>query len=287
MNENDFREALRTTMASAPEPAPMDASVAVTAGRRAARRRTALSAAGTAAAVLLIAGLAAGPARQWLPGDGGGDGGPAPAWDAAGVPSALPTPSAQDGTKPVWPTEASGRPQQDATARSGPRYEQGRKLFEELLAVVPDGYTTPTGSARDGIPLQDHQAAVEDKAWGYLASVAVRRHDRTGRLLAEVHTVGNGLPGSPCRLARAFWMMGGECQVVTTGGIEVGVVVRPDQDNRLDQWAAYRHPDGTVVYVAQSRNATNADSEFRPLTELPLTVRELAALAVQPRFHLR
>lgn len=130
----------------------------------------------------------------------------------------------------------------------------------------PDPCLSPTtGSARDGIPLQDHQAAVEDKAWGYLASVAVRRHDRTGRLLAEVHTVGNGLPSSPCRLARAFWMMGGECQVVTTGGTEVGV----------------------VVYVAQSRNATNAESEFRPLTELPLTVRELAALAVQPRFHLR
>jgi hypothetical protein len=279
MNENDFRQALRSTMTTVAEPPPMDSAAAVTAGRRAARRRTALSVAGAAAAVLVVAGLAAGPARQWLP--GGGHGGPA--WDAAGAPSARPAPAARDNTKPVWPTEAPGRPQQDATARSGPRYEQGRKLFEQLLAVVPDGYTTPTGSARDGIPLQDHQAAVEDKAWGYLASVAVRRGGETGRLLAEVHTSGNGLPTEPCKLARAFWGMGGECEVVAG----VGVVVRPGRDDRLDQWAAYRHPDGTVVYVAQSRNATNADSEFRPLTELPLTVRELAALAVQPRFHLR
>jgi hypothetical protein len=283
MNENDFREALRSTMTTVAEPPPMDSAAAVTAGRRAAGRRAGLSAAGAAAAVLVVAGLAAGPARQWLPGDDGAG----PAWDAAGAPSALPTPSARAGTKPAWPTEASGKPQQDATARSGPRYEQGRKLFEQLLAVVPDGYTTPTGSARDGIPLQDHQAAVEDKAWGYLASVAVRREGRTGRLLAEVHTPGNGLPTQACKLARAFWGMGGQCDVVAAGGAEVGVVVRPGQDDRLDQWAAYRHPDGTVVYVAQSRNATNADSEFRPLTELPLTVPELAALAVQPRFHLR
>ena len=282
MNEYDFREALRTTMTAAPEPPPMDPSAAVTAGRRAVRRRTTRSLAGAATAVLVIAGLAAGPARQWLPGDGGGAG-----WDPAGAPSAMPTAPAAGNTKPTWPTEAPGRPQQDATARSGPRYEQGRKLFAELLAVVPDGYTTLTGTARDGIPLQDHQAAVEDKAWGYLASVAVRRQGATGRLLAEVHTRGNGLPTAPCKLARAFWGMGGDCEVVTAGGTEVGVVVRPGKDDRLDQWAAYRHPDGTVVYVAQSRNATNADSEFPPLTALPLAVPELAALAGQQQFHLR
>ena len=102
-----------------------------------------------------------------------------------------------------------------------------------------------------------------------------------------MHTPGNGLPTGPCDLARAFWMMGGQCEVVTTGAVRVGVVARPGEDDRLDQWAAYRHADGTVVYVAQSRNATNAESEFPPLTALPLTVPELAALAVRPQFHLR
>ena len=127
---------------------------------------------------------------------------------------------------------------------------------------------------------------VEDRSWSYLATVATARAGGTGRLLAEVHTAGNGLPTGPCALARAFWSMGGDCQEVDSGGREVGVVVQPGADQRIDQWAAYRHPDGIVVYVAQSRFATNGDTGLRPLTALPLSVPELAALAVNPRFHL-
>jgi hypothetical protein len=295
MNENDLRTALRTTMTATPEPPPMDAADAVTAGRRAVRRRATLAGAGAATAVVAVAALIAGPGQQWFAG-GAGTG---PAWDVAGQPSAAPSPTgaanratpsalpdAGQKTEPSWPTEAPGKPQQDATARSGPRYEQGKRLFERLLAVVPDGYTTPTGTAGDGIPLQDHQAAIEDKSWGYLASVAVARDGRTGRLLAEVHTAGNGLPAGPCDLAREFWGMGGTCEVTTTGGKKVGVVVKPGDDNRLDQWAAYRHPDGIVVYVAQSRMATNGEPGLAELTELPLSVDGLADLAVDPRFHL-
>jgi hypothetical protein len=64
------------------------------------------------------------------------------------------------------------------------------------------------------------------------------------------------------------------------------VVVKPGDDNRLDQWAAYRHSDGIVVYVAQSRMATNGEPGLAELTELPLSVDGLADLAVDPRFHL-
>ena len=69
----------------------------------------------------------------------------------------------------------------------------------------------------------------------------------------------------------------------------LGMAVARDlkgDDNRIDQWAAYRYPDGTVVYVAQSRSAVNGDSNLQPLTTLPLTVPQLAALAVNPKFHL-
>ena len=138
--------------------------------------------------------------------------------------------------------------------------------------MVPDGYTEPTGTTDDGTPLQYHQAAVEEKSWGYLAWVAVAKNGGTGQLLAEVHTIDNGLPTEMCPLARTFWRMGGTCQVVTTGGSKVGVVVRPGADDRLDQWAAYRHPDGTVVYVAQSRAATSGDPSMRPLSKVPLSV---------------
>jgi hypothetical protein len=68
--------------------------------------------------------------------------------------------------------------------------------------------------------------------------------------------------------------------------LKVGVVVKPAGDDRIDQWAAYRHADGTVVYAAQSRHATFGGSDLRPLTELPLTVQQLAALAADPKFDL-
>lgn len=45
--------------------------------------------------------------------------------------------------------------------------------------------------------------------------------------------------------------------------------------------------NGTVVFVAQSRNASNAGNGPRPLAGLPLTVPQLAALATDDRFHLQ
>ncbi len=281
MNENDLREALRTTVANSTAPPPMTSAAAVTAGRRAVRRRTAM--AGAAAAVVLVVASAL-VVRPLLP--AGGDAAMPVAAAPSAVPSPLATPRA-DATEPSWPAGPDGKPQEDATARSGPRYETGKRLQREILAVVPDGWTTPTGAGDDGIPLRDHQAAWEDPEWGYLASVAVARGGGTGRLLAEVHTPGHTLPSEPCALAREFWGMGGDCDVVDVAGTGVGVVVRPGADGRIDQWAAHRHPDGVVVYIAQSRTATNADSGLAPLKELPLSVAQLAALAVDERFHLQ
>jgi hypothetical protein len=223
---------------------------------------------------------------------GGGERGPSV------LPAAAPTPAPPPPANRAVP-KASGTPQGDSTARSGPRYEQGKLLLQRILDVVPAGYTTPTGTAgpvggqppadgstSDQSPLRDHQAALESKAWGYLAYAAVARNGGTGRLLVEVHTKGNGLPVEPCALAKQFWGMGGQCQVRTVGAAKVGVVVKPAGDNRLDQWAAYRYPDGIVVYVAQSRSAANYDSVRPALKTLPLSVPKLAELATDQRFHL-
>ena len=279
MNENDLREAMHHTLVITPEPPPMDSATAITAGRRAARRRMTLAGAGAATVLVALGAAAAGPGL--LPGSGDG-GSP---WAGPGSTPATPGPA---DTKPTWPIDGDGQPQQDATARSGLRYEQGKRVLNGILAVVPDGYTTPTGDAGDGIPLRDHQGAVEsDGSWGYLASAAVTKDKGTGRLLVEVHTKDNTLAKEPCALARQFWGMGGTCEQTTVGKAKVGVVVTPGSDQRLDQWAAYRYPDGTVVFVAQSRNATNAESGMQPLAELPLTVPQLAALAADDRFHLQ
>jgi hypothetical protein len=284
VNENDLREAMRASMTLTPPP-PMESAAALTAGRRAVRRRATLAGAGATAAMIAVTAVAV-PQGLRLASDGEG----AP-WAGGGVPSAMPTPSAGgENTKPAWPLDGNGEPQEDATARSGERYEQGKKLLDELLAVVPDGWSAPTGESADGIPLRDHQAQVEGdntgSTWGYLAQAAIAKGGRAGSLLAEVHTKDNGLPKEPCALARQFWGLKGDCDVVTVGKAKVGVSRIPSGTGGVEQWAAYRHSDGIVVYVAQSRTATNGENVQPPLKKLPLTASQLAALATDDRFHL-
>jgi hypothetical protein len=284
VNENDLREAMRASMTLTPPP-PMESAAALTAGRRAVRRRVTLAGAGVTAAMIAVTAVAVHPDLRLV---SGGDGTP---WAGGGVPSGIPTPSAGgENTKPAWPLDGNGLPQQDATARSGERYEQGKKLLEELLAVVPDGWSAPTGESADGIPLRDHQAQVEGdntgSTWSYLAQAAIAKGGRAGQLLAEVHTKDNGLPKEPCALARQFWGLKGDCDVVTVGQAKVGVSRVPSGTGGVEQWAAYRHPDGIVVYVAQSRTATNGENVQPPLKKLPLTASQLATLATDDRFHL-
>ena len=282
MNENDLREAMRASMTLTPPP-PMESAAALTAGRRAVRRRATLAGGGAAAVMIAVTAFAV---NSGLHVSASGDS----PW--AGQPSAAPmaTPSAGEDSKPAWPLDGNGEPQEDATARSGERYDQGKKLLEAVLAVVPEGWTKPEGEAAPDIQLRGHQAQVEGdntgSTWGYMAHAAVAKDGRTGRLLADVHTKGNGLPSEPCALARKFWVTGGDCSVVTVGKAKVGVVTLPAGRDRMDQWAAYRHADGVAVYVAQSRTAANIDTSLRPLKSLPLSKQELAALAVDDRFHL-
>ena len=281
MNETDLREAMRAATTTAP-PAAMNSAAALAAGRRAVRRRNTLVGVGGAATLVALTALAVnlGLPRSASDGDN---------FVPAARPSVAPTPSEAD-TKPAWPVDGNGQPQQDATARSGEHYNQGKELLDKVLAVVPDGWTTPTGSSSDGSPLRDHQAQVigdnGKPPWEYQAFAAVAKDGKVGRLLAQVEMPGNGLPKEPCALTRTFWGMRGDCQVKTVGEHRVGVVVKATGDDRFDQWAAYRYADGVVVYVAQSRNESNSGTSSKALKGLPFSVDGMAALAVDARFHL-
>lgn len=286
MNEIELREAMRVATSVAPP--EMSSAEALTTGRRAARRRTIVTGAAAAAAVagVMVAAIQVGVPL-------GGDKDDRVLTGAAPTPTASapvrPTPSS-DSTKPVWPTDGNGQPQQDATARSGPRYEKGKALLDTVLAAVPDGWSKPDGDTADRIPLRYHQAQISTNTgvgpWEYQAYAAVGKGGKTGRLLAEVHTIGNNLPTEPCALARSFWGMQGKCEVRTVNGKKVGVVVQPTSDDRFDQWAAYRYPDGTVVFVAQSRNASTAGTSPSSLGQLPFSATQLAALTLNKNFHL-
>ncbi|MBW4705022.1 hypothetical protein J7462_25400 [Micromonospora sp. RL09-050-HVF-A] len=259
----------------------MSVDAALRSGRRArVRRRATWAGVGLTAALLAVVGVGA-IGAVGAPGSDGFTPGVGP----------VPPPSVHD-TKPAWPTGPDGRPQEDRTARAGTRYDQAARLLDDLVAVVPAGYTVPADPANPpaGQPLlRDHQAQFDDRVdgvevWSYTSSLTLQQGQRMGRLLVEVHSAGNQLPTEPCPLARQFWGMPGDCEVVTVGAAQVGVVVRPGDDDRFDQWAAYRHPDGVVVFVAQSRRLGDGQPE---LAALPFTVDRLAALAADDRFQVR
>ncbi|RQX11678.1 hypothetical protein DDE19_30265 [Micromonospora ureilytica] len=276
MNEDELREGLRSEMAGITPPPPLSTGAALGAARRTHFRRRALWASlGSAAVVLAVTGFAA------VATPGGH------VYEPAGQ-----GPLAPPDTKEPWPTGPDGQPQEDRTARAGSRYEQGSHLLSEAVSVIPSGYTTPedpSSQSAEERTLRTHQAQFEDKVdgvdvWSYSSSVAVAQGKGAGRVIVEVHAAGNQLPTEPCALAQQFWGMRGECQVETVGALRVGVVVRPTDDERLDQWSAYRHPDGAVVFVAQG---VRLDESRPALTKLPFSVPQLAALAVDERFHLK
>ncbi|MDI6101054.1 hypothetical protein QLQ12_20785 [Actinoplanes sp. NEAU-A12] len=287
MDENELRAALRTTIMLNPEPPPMESRTAIAAGRRAARRRNLLACGGAATAILAIT-VAAIPGQGYF-NDGGT--GIAPAAGPSGAVEPFPTrtpaplgsvevppvtPSGEK-TEPSWPAEASG----DATADSGDHFDKGKALLAELVKLAPDGYTLPEGSVADGIELRSHQATIEGDHWAYMTAIALRKGERTGQLLVETREPGNGLPSDVCEVARAFWGRGGACAKRTVGGAEVGVVSGPDE-----AWSAYRHSDGTVVYVMQSKATSYGDvTGFTPLEKLPLSTAELAELATSEAFR--
>ncbi|MFG3640740.1 hypothetical protein ACGF3C_10790 [Micromonospora sp. NPDC047762] len=276
MNEQELREGLRSEMAETTPPPPLSTTAALGAARRTQfRRRALLASLGSAAVVLAVTGFAAVATPDGHVYRPAGQG-----------------PLASPDTKEPWPTGPNGQPQEDRTARAGSKYDQGVHLLTEAVSVIPSGYSTPEdppNQSAEERTLRTHQAQFEDKVdgvdvWSYSSSVAVAQGEGTGRVIVEVHAAGNPLPTEPCDLAQTFWSMRGECQVETVGAVRVGVVVRPTDDDRLDQWSAYRHPDGVVVFVAQ---AARLDESRPGLTKLPFSVPQLAALAADERFHLK
>jgi hypothetical protein len=284
MNEDELRSALRTTMTVTLPPPPMNAADALSRGRRAqVRQRAAWIGSGGAAALAIFAVAITATAGR---GSGLLPGGPPP--------SPMPTVAGQGptdtGTKEVWPTGPDGSPQEDRTARAGAQYEKGKKLLNDLVGAVPAGFTVP-----DGPDDRYHQAQFEDKVrgkdiWSFMATAPVTKAGRTGHVAVEVHAAGNGLTTpTGCALTTQFWGMGGHCELVSVNGVQIGVVDRPGSDDRFDQWAAYRYPDGTVVFVAQgkvSQSMSTSPAATEPLTDLPYTVDQLAALSMRPEFHV-
>jgi hypothetical protein len=286
MNEDELRDGLRHAIATSEVPPPMSPEAAVDAGRAAhRRRRTTVAAVGAAAAVVAIAV----GATLVLPG-GGQDA-------TAGGQAPTPTAPATD-TKPVMPTGTDGSPQSDRTAVSGPRLAAGVQVLEGLVDAVPAGYEVPTvtppqpsGDPSTYTPdidpwsrtsqsqFMDRVGGVE--VWEYLGSLMVSQGPADGRLVAQVLTPGNDVPHDLCTYRLWNSDPAGCRPVAVTGGTAVVVDGGPGAD--IDQWAAVRHADGTVVVIGQGRQFPGTS---QPLPQLVFTAQQLAELTVDPRFHV-
>lgn len=274
MNDTEFRQSLRTAMSATQAPPPMSPAAMLDKARKAQQRRHGLMAGGAAAAA--VAAITVGAVVV-----GGSDDAPPPGIGVGGAPQ-----QSVNDTKPNWP---SG--QTDASARSGPQFQQSAVLLDAAAAVAPDGYSTddvPLHNPDHVGPLRSHQSQVtlgRDNAvtgWEYQAQQPLTKDGRTGLLMVLVQTPGANPTADPCTFAPDLWSMGGDCHIVQSGGKAVGVVTGGKDE--FDQYAAYQYPDGTVVWVAQTKAAYPPDLPSLPAD--PYTADELAALTLTPSFHL-
>jgi len=268
VNEQDLREALREAMTDAVPPRPVTADAALTNAQRALRaRRANIAGLGVGVAVVaLVAGAFTVPGPRTLLGTAAGP-----------VTTPAPTSSIEHG---------------DRTQYNGPQYDKGVQLLDALDGILPYPLQRATPEQTKGAQfvLRTHQAQVEDwdkNTWSYSAieAVAPPGANGAGQLAVEVHGPGNDVPADPCQVAKAFWggTIGGACEDVQVGGKHVGLV-RHTSSSHPDALAAYRYPDGTVVYLTQSKEYFA--SGVAGLATLPLTDDQLANLVLTPGFKV-
>ena len=298
MNEQELRQAMRATMATASAPPPMSEIPILDAVRRTERRRRARwTGAGSAVAATAVVGVAVVVVATTSGAGGSGAGG------VGGAAASSTATGTTTGTATVTGSATSGRPsdtetswpngQTDRTARNGPEYDKGVALLAELAAVVPPGYESPDGLKGNGplagAPMKYQQAQYVDtidgtEVWEYTADAVVTKGGGYGRLIVQVTSAGSESTGEGCDIVPGLWSMTGTCTEKVVDGKRVGVFTSMKEDDQFDQWAGYRYDDGTVVFVGQADHC--AFTNFRPLAGQPLTTQRLAQLAADPRFRL-
>lgn len=282
MNEQDLKRAFQDVMVASSPPPSMDPSRALGVAHKARSRRRATWA-GAAVAVLVV-GVGVGAALVVPNGEA-----PSPSLQMGNstAPSVTPT-SAPPETRQsgdAWPEG-----QTDRTATSGPRADKAVNLMNDLGSSLPPGFTAPDLKYSDGRSMRWPQAqyassAGEPDYWEYMASIPVKKDAGVGILLVQSRTPDGKQAGDLCALAQTFWGMPGECSVLDVGGKKVGVVTKNTSGrDDFDQWAAYRHEDGTVIFLAQSLKV-HEDGQ-PPLAQPVFTPQQLAELATSAKFKV-
>jgi hypothetical protein len=270
VNEQDLREALRDAMTDAAPPRPVTADAALTRAQRARRaRRANLAGLGVGVAVVaLVAGAF-----------------------TLNAPRTLIGPAAQAKPTTTTPAPTSSTEHGDRTQANGPQNDKSVQLLTTLDGVLPYPLKPATDKQMSGtaFTLRTHQAQVENwdtNTWSYEGIEPVAPANGgvgVGRVIVEVQAPGSDVPADICKAAQAFWGVGGDCVVKHVGAKAVGFIAHT-ADPRIGSVAAYRYSDGTVVYLAQSKDYFG--SNLPGLSTLPLTDDQLTSLVLTPGFKV-
>lgn len=279
MNEQDLKRAFQDVMVASSPPPSMDPSRALGTARRARSRRRAVWAG--AAVMVLVVGVGIG--ASFLAPRGAVE----PTLQAGNQPPATTLPPTTRQSGDPWPGG-----QNDRTQTNGPRADKAVAVMNELTSSLPLGMTSPDLKHPDGRPMRWPQAQYgssvgEPDYWEYMAMIPVQDDTgAVGQLLVQTRTPDGKPAGDACVLAQTFWGMPGQCSVVEVNGLKVGLVTKNTSGrDDFDQWAAVRHTDGTVVFLAQSLKTR--DGQHRPLTHQVFTTQRLTELVTDPKFHLK
>jgi hypothetical protein len=272
MDERELRTAMNQAVAVAPP--PMSDEPVLAAGRRAlTRRRAVWASTGSAAVVALMAVGVVVLAPSQNDGDGG---------------------EVRVGTQsPSQKTVQSSVPTV-VTVTAGPEYDRGVALAAALDELAPAGYGTPddltgVGDFADR-PLKTHKVMSLGTVGGaevlnYAAGTPLSLGDRLGELVVTAYSPNGESAGEGCALTPVAWdSEAATCVDVVVGGKKVAVadvVYPPEYGIQPGQWAGYRHPDGTVVFVEQLAKMPRSGRPALP--GMPMTAEQLAAMAADPR----
>ena len=258
MNEQDFRNELRRTMATLPARAAMNDTAVLDAARRdLKRRRTVWAGVSSAAAVIAVAVGVAVLAPSATEGSGGGD--------------------------------IRVADQQSASAQA--EGDRGKQLAAALTAVLPAGYESPDNLVgADGKPLKEqyrnYDVAAGDGStgWAYTATVPLKKGNGIGELSVTVFGPNeNRTTRETCQVNPAGFNPE-HCSETTVGDKKVGVF-NTKLDGDAHQMAVFMYDDTTMVAFTQSAGYPWAG--LPSLDGLPLDGDQLAGLAVDPRFKLQ
>lgn len=257
MNEQDFRNELRRTMATLPAPPEMSESAVLDAARSdLKRRRTVWAGVGSAAAVVAV---------------------------AVGV--AILAPSATNGGG--GDVQIADQRSTDAQAVG----DRGRQLAAGLVAVLPAGYESPDGLVgADGKPLKhdyrnyDMVSDEDVEGWAYTAVVPLKKGNGIGELSVTVFGPDEDrITRETCQVNPTA-LNPGHCAEIEVAGKKVGVF-DGNLDGNAHQTAVFMYEDSTLVVFAQSAGYPWA--ELPSLDGLPLSREQLAGLAADPRFKIQ